>query len=110
MMRELTSEQQANELIDSERPAWLLKHSATCPISAGAIRQFRQYVEDHSGEAAGVVTVQDHKPVSEHITDRLGVRHETPQLFLVRGGEPLWHTSHSAVTAKAMEEALRQHA
>ena len=37
---------------------------------------------------------------------RLGVRHETPQILVVRDGQVAWHGSHFHVTADALAQAL----
>jgi thioredoxin 1 len=54
-----------------------------------------------------MVTVQTHREVSNAVAARLGVRHETPQALIVRGGRVVWSASHFRVTAKAVDAALR---
>ncbi len=36
----------------------------------------------------------------------LGIRHASPQVILVAGGQPLWNASHGDVTMRALERAL----
>jgi bacillithiol system protein YtxJ len=43
--------------------------------------------------------------VSNAIAARFGVRHASPQALLVRDGEVQWHTSHLAITVKALHGA-----
>ncbi|HEU4394369.1 MAG TPA: bacillithiol system redox-active protein YtxJ [Planctomycetota bacterium] len=84
---------------------WLFKHSRTCPISGAARTEFDAFLAAHPGEPAALVVVQDHRPVSDHAARVLGVKHETPQAFLVRDGKPVWHASHGGITQDSLEEA-----
>jgi bacillithiol system protein YtxJ len=98
-------------LADShERPVLLFKHSYTCGISAEALDELRGHLGDRAGGAADVcyamVTVQTHREVSNAIATRLGVRHETPQAILVRGGKAIWTASHFRVNAAELQKAL----
>jgi bacillithiol system protein YtxJ len=54
-----------------------------------------------------MVTVQTHRDVSNAVSTRLGVRHETPQALLIRDGRVVWSASHFRVTAGAVQEAIR---
>jgi bacillithiol system protein YtxJ len=94
------------------RPLLLFKHSYTCGISAEALDEL---VDHLNAEvlASGIpdpqyalVTVQTHRDVSNAVTSRLGVRHETPQALLIRDGRVVWAASHFRVTADAMKKAL----
>jgi len=56
-----------------------------------------------------VVTVQTHREISNAVTARLGIRHETPQALLIRDRRVVWSASHFRVTADAVAKALDQH-
>jgi len=51
--------------------------------------------------------VQTHRDVSNAVSARLGVRHETPQALLVRGGQVVWSASHFRVNAEELGKAVR---
>jgi bacillithiol system protein YtxJ len=53
-----------------------------------------------------IVTVQTHRAISNAVSAKLGVRHETPQALLIRDGRVIWSASHFRVTAEAMKKAL----
>lgn len=94
-----------------ERPVLIFKHSATCPISAAAHEEWLSVVSDPGDTPAPVHTyliVQEDRPVSNEIAERLGVRHESPQAILLKDGRPVWHTSHQAITRSALLEAIKQ--
>ena len=83
-------------------PVVLFKHSLTCPISAHAHRQMKQF----DGEIA-LVVVQRAREVSREVEKRTGVRHESPQVIVLRDGAAAWSASHFDITAAAVAEAAR---
>ena len=92
-----------------ERPLLLFKHSYTCGVSAEALDELIQHVTEQRGRARfAMVTVQTHRELSTAVSKRFGVRHETPQALLIRGGKVVWSASHFRVTAKAVEQAIRE--
>jgi bacillithiol system protein YtxJ len=90
-----------------ERPVLLFKHSRTCGISHGALDELRVHL-DHAVAPVSykMITVQSHRHVSDEAATRLGVRHETPQVIVLRDGKPVWKASHFRITADALTDAL----
>lgn len=101
---EFAGQEDVERLLSGTAPAWILKHSATCPTSAAALAEVTDYLTAHAGEAAGMVVVQRDRGLSNWIATRLGRVHQSPQLFLVRSGTVVWATSHWSITAAAMAE------
>jgi bacillithiol system protein YtxJ len=92
------------------RPLVLYKHSLTCGTSAYALDALSDYLGTAPADADyAMVAVQPHRDVSNEIARRLGVRHETPQVILVRDGRAVWNASHFRVTADAVERAVAAH-
>src|SRR3954463_225901 len=87
----------------SESPVVIFKHSSTCPISAGAFQEM-------NGVSVPVhlVVVQTSREVSDSIESRTGVRHESPQVIVLRNGSPVWSASHWEITASAVKSAVEQ--
>ena len=56
-----------------------------------------------------IVTVQTHQDVSDAVTTRLNVRHETPQALLIQEGRVVWEASHFRVTADTIKDAIVRH-
>ena len=113
MHPDLTSLTNVDELetllsASAERPLLLFKHSYTCGISAEALDELIDHVRARKAADAryAMITVQTHREVSNAVARRLGIRHETPQALLIRGGKVVWSASHFRVTAKAVHEAL----
>ena len=94
----------------AENPVLILKHSTRCPISSGALREVRDYLEDRVGEvpAAYINYVVEERDISNAIASRLGVRHESPQAFIVANGSVEWHASHGGITSQAITAACRE--
>ena len=94
------------------RPLLVFKHSYTCGISAEALDELVAHLNEDVIAAGmpepryAMVTVQTDRDVSNAVSRKLGIRHETPQALLVRGGRVIWSASHFRVTADAMKRAL----
>ena len=97
------------------RPLLLFKHSFSCGVSAEALVELIEHLNADI-VAAGVpdphyaiVTVQTHPDVSNAVSSKVGVRHETPQALLIHKGRVIWSASHFRVTAAAVQSAIRSH-
>jgi bacillithiol system protein YtxJ len=114
MARGLTTLRGVHELeealsLSHVRPLLLFKHSHTCGISAEALDELQAHIDEQPPAvpvAYAMVTVQTHRDLSNTISQRLGLRHETPQAILVRGGRVVWSASHFHVNAAELEKAL----
>ena len=91
-----------------ERPVLLFKHSRTCGISCEALDELHAHLEQAGTDAVyKMVVVQNHRRVSDTVSQRLGVRHETPQAILIKGGAAVWNASHFRITAAEIGRVLR---
>ena len=92
-----------DDLVERSRqgPIVIFKHSLTCPISANAFRQMNNY----EGEVA-LVEVQRARALSNEIENRLGIRHESPQVIVLRNGQVVWDASHFRITSDAVADAV----
>ena len=92
-----------------ERPVIIFKHSRSCGISCEAYDELHAHIADAAVEASyKVITVQSHRGVSDEAAARLGIRHETPQVILLRDGVPVWNASHFRITAGELTRVLSQ--
>jgi bacillithiol system protein YtxJ len=91
-----------DELIEQSRneTVVLFNHDPHCPISARAYAQMEQFEGDIS-----LVDVSRERTLTKEIQGRTGVRHESPQVIVLRGGEPVWSASHFAITVDAVNDA-----
>jgi bacillithiol system protein YtxJ len=90
-----------------ERPVLLFKHSRYCGVSCEALDELQSHIESAPDDVAyRVITVQTHRPVSDAVAQRFGLRHETPQAILLRDGQIVWNASHFRITANQLDLAL----
>lgn len=106
MMTDITTTEQLEALIAHPGPLWLFKHSQTCSISIEAHAQVESYAAHYPEQPVGVVVIQTHRPLSNWISARFTVTHQSPQLFLVHGDALVWTTSHWQITSAAMAAAV----
>lgn len=101
--KEITSAEELDRLFeDSGRfPVVLFKHSLTCSISAGVYEE----VINYDGEI-NMVIVQNARDVSDKITGKTGIRHESPQAIVIKNSSPVYHASHYQITAEDIHRAV----
>jgi bacillithiol system protein YtxJ len=95
----------ANLITDSkQKPVIVFKHSIACPVSARAYREMEKVQTE-----VNILVVQSAREVSRELANLTGVRHETPQVIVLRDGKAVWNASHFDVRAIAVTEAIETH-
>ena len=89
-----------------DRPIVIFKHSATCGTSAMAFEEMEELIALEPAAEVFVVAIPFGRAVSNEIARRFGVRHESPQVLVVRDGGIAWHASHFRVTRDGIASAL----
>jgi bacillithiol system protein YtxJ len=84
-------------------PVILFKHSQSCGVSLMAREML---AEDGVPAPVHEIVVQRSRDLARAVAERLGVRHESPQVFVVARGKAAWHSSHSGVTAARVSRAF----
>jgi thioredoxin 1 len=54
------------------------------------------------------VVVQSSRDVSDAVAKKTGVRHQSPQVLLVKNGTCIWSESHRQITSDALKKALEE--
>lgn len=85
-----------------ERPVFIFKHSDTCGISAHILEQ----LNDIDGDI-NILVVQHDRDVSNAVVDRLGIRHASPQAFVLKGGKPIYHATHYGIDPDEIAKHLK---
>jgi bacillithiol system protein YtxJ len=108
MVTELHREQDLEQFIERSHkdPVVIFKHSTQCSRSAAAYEEFQTFVAENPKTPCGTVMVIEDRELSSVLENRLGIRHESPQAIVILNGSPVWHASHFAITARALEEAI----
>ena len=86
------------------KPIVIFKHSNACGISSAAYRE----MEKLEGQV-NLLEVQSARDVSRELADMTGIRHETPQVIVLKDGKAVWNASHFDVKAGAVLKALESH-
>jgi bacillithiol system protein YtxJ len=94
-----------------EEPVLIFKHSTTCPISGRAAQRIDKLFRESKEPLPTfyMVKVIESRPVSQLIAEHYEVKHESPQILLLKDGEAVWNTSHDEITAEAVLTALEEH-
>ena len=94
-----------NLITDSrKKPVIVFKHSDACSISARAYREMQKLEAP-----VNILVVQSAREISRELANLTGVRHETPQVIVLRDGKAVWNASHFDVQASAVTEAVETH-
>ncbi|CAH0999733.1 hypothetical protein LEM8419_01033 [Neolewinella maritima] len=76
-------------------PCLILKHSTTCPISSLAKNRLeKQWDIASSALEPYYLDLLRHREVSHHIASEFGVRHESPQILVIKNGKCIHDASH----------------
>jgi bacillithiol system protein YtxJ len=86
-----------------DAPVLLFKHDPYCGISAHAHAELATL----PGPVPTIDVAHD-RAIAKAVTERTGVRHESPQAIVLRDGKAVWSASHFAITAAAVTDALAQ--
>jgi bacillithiol system protein YtxJ len=96
-------------MLDSIRAAEtavIFKHSRSCPVSWFANAQVRKFAAGHPRVPVYTLLVQEQRKLSTEIAQWTGVRHESPQVIVLRRGSVVSTASHESVTADYLASAL----
>lgn len=101
----LSSIQQLESLAATQQPFVVFKHSTRCSVSSMAKRNLEF---DFSSLPAGFqvyyLDLISRRDISNAIAERWSVRHESPQLLVLKGDSCLYHASHQDIDlAEAMQ-------
>ncbi|HWO96337.1 MAG TPA: bacillithiol system redox-active protein YtxJ [Bacillus sp. (in: firmicutes)] len=105
-MEKITRIEQFDKILQQENHFLFLKHSITCPISKAGYDEFAKFADEHTDIASYFLHVQEARELSNYIAEKFGIKHESPQAFVIKGQEVVWHASHWNITSKAMSEYI----
>lgn len=108
---DLLSIEQFNDVVKTtfDKPVLLFKHSTRCMTSALALNSFKN--EWTSGNDLCDLYFLDllkHRDVSDVIAEVTGVRHESPQVIVLKGRDIIYDESHNSINARRIESILKK--
>ena len=83
------------------KPIVIFKHSNSCGISSAAYREMEKLEAP-----VNLLEVQSARDISRELAAMTGIRHETPQVIVLKDGKAVWDASHFDVKAGAVRAAL----
>ena len=100
-LRLITDPETLDDVLRSDR-AILYKHSTRCPVSAVVIDEVLRFARAHPDWRVYVLKVIEQRALSNTVAERLGVRHQSPQAFVIRQGHCVWNAAHADITAERL--------
>jgi bacillithiol system protein YtxJ len=103
---ELQTETQLEEIRErsADRPQLIFKHSTRCSTSMLVKNRLERSGQPESIDFYYLDLIR-HRPISNKIADTFRVRHESPQILLIRNGQCVYDESHTGIT---MDDIVEQ--
>lgn len=90
-----------------EKTVVIFKHSTSCGISAGAKYRLEANWDHLSGDVLFYyLDILSYRAISNEIASRYRVRHESPQILIIKDGVASYDTSHHRISVDALNNAL----
>ncbi|MDX9974936.1 MAG: bacillithiol system redox-active protein YtxJ [FCB group bacterium] len=111
-MKEISTLDEWQEILEAsgQHAVFLFKHSTTCPISASArdkVNEFLTRATENGIPPFHLIRVIESRPISNKIEADLGVRHQSPQLILLKEKKAVWSASHYGIQGDKIREAIQ---
>lgn len=103
----LTSATEVDKFLGDHTVAVIFK-AGVCYRSDVAYDNLQATLALHPDLAFGVIPVVEARAASNHLAERTGVRHESPQLLVFRAGALIMSRNHWDITGEALAAALEQ--
>jgi len=86
----------------------LFKHSPTCGVSWAAESQVKKFMAGNPDVPVYTISVRQDRELSRQIADATKIRHESPQVIVMRKGVAVADASHQDVTVDFLTQATRK--
>lgn len=83
-------------------PVILFKHSIACGISSHVLEMTTSEIE---GEL-NVIFIQQNRDLSNQVASRTGYTHQSPQVFVLVDGKPVYHATHYGIDPQAISDQI----
>jgi bacillithiol system protein YtxJ len=104
----LSDVSQLDDIIEAskEKPVLIFKHSTRCNISRMALRQFESEFGLKDKVTPYFLDLLAYREVSNGISQRFNVMHQSPQVLLIKDGVSVYDVSHEGIDAQALEKRI----
>ncbi len=103
---ELNNETQFLQLLESERPFAIFKHSTRCSISSMAKNRLESSWKINEDLPVYYLDLIQFRNVSNLIAEKTGVTHQSPQLIVIKNGKATYNASHNGINSAEAQSSL----
>lgn len=82
--------------LSNEKPIFIFKHSSRCGISSMVLSRFEKQIKERD-DSYYFLHIQGERELSNWVAEELHVRHESPQLIVLKDEKVIAHDSHYAL-------------
>ena len=107
--KSLTEVSQLNDIeaASQTKPVVIFKHSTRCGISRMVFNQFEANADfDDNAVELYYLDLLSYRGISDQIAERFQVVHQSPQMLVIKNGQIVHHSSHSAVVPSTINQIL----
>ncbi len=106
---ELREKTQLNQITEESKSfpmgALIFKHSTRCAISSMVLNRFKREWNVADGQmAVYYLDLIKHRDISNEISEMFSVRHESPQVLLIKQGECIYSASHNMISPRLIQQ------
>lgn len=95
---EIKNHEELETISQSNDYTIIFKHSTRCPVSSMAKRHFEfDAVLIPQEIPVYLLDLIKHREISNQIAEKWNIRHESPQVLLIKGAQCLYHESHNDI-------------
>ena len=106
----LTNADQLEEIINlsSITPVLIFKHSTRCGISRMVLKTFeREFDLEESEISLYFLDLLNYRALSQDISTKFNVMHQSPQVLVIKNGAVIYHDSHDYISVGKIKELLK---
>lgn len=106
----LTESKQLEEIEQEskEQPVVIFKHSTRCGISRMVLNNFEKSYDLPKDREVKLyfLDLLANRDISNEVASRFGVRHESPQMIILKDGKVVHHASHHSIDLQSVKEQI----
>lgn len=96
------------ENLSSEKPVIVFKHSTRCSISAAALSRLERKWNDDEMRNSEIFYLDliRNRDISNEIATKYGVRHQSPQVLVIKDGQSVHDASHFGIDYQSLNKVV----
>lgn len=79
------------------KPQLIFKHSTRCGISRNVLKKFEKKFDTSNSIDLYFLDLLNNRTISNEVASKFNVKHESPQLLVIRDGKVTGHASHGGI-------------